>query len=100
MLAATQEHNAATPGITPTDTIKGLDAQGFIVTHLVRSTLTAVQTPQGFAFEKLYDAHKKAEADGHDYTDDSEIWGKYCGRVKLVDGEVGNSKITYPGDLP
>ncbi len=100
VLAATQEHNAATPGITPTDTIKGLDAQGFIVTHLVRSTLTAVQTPQGFAFEKLYDAHKKAEADGHDYTDDSEIWGKYCGKVKLVTGEVGNAKITYPGDLP
>ena len=99
VLQATQTHDAATPGITPTDTIKGLDADGFIITHLVRSTLTAVQTPQGFAFEKLYDAHRMAAADGHDYTDDSEIWGKYCGKVKLVDGDVRNVKITYPGDV-
>jgi len=99
VLQATQMHDAATPGITPTDTIKGLDKDGFIVTHLIRSSLTAVQTPQGFAFKKLYDAHKKAAEDEHDYTDDSEIWGKYCGHVKLVDGEVGNAKVTYPGDI-
>ena len=99
VLATTQEHDAATPGITPTDTIKGLDKDGFIVTHLIRSSLTAVQTPQGFAFKKLYDAHKKAAGDEHDYTDDSEIWGRYCGRVKLVAGEVGNAKVTYPGDI-
>lgn len=99
VLQATQKHGAATPGITPTDTIKELDADGFIITHLVRSSLTAVQTPQGFDFAKLYDAHKKAQADGHEYTDDSEIWGKYCGRVKLVNGEVGNAKVTYPGDI-
>ena len=42
---------------------------------------------------------KKAAADGHDYTDDSEIWGKYVGLVKLVTGDPKNIKITYPGDL-
>ena len=99
VVQATQIYDAATPGITPTDTIKGLDKDGFIVTHLIRSSLTAVQTPQGFVFKKLYDAHKKAAGDDHDYTDDSEIWGKYCGKVKLVDGEVGNAKVTYPGDI-
>ena len=99
VLQATQKYEAATPGITPTDTIKGLDDDGFIVTHLVRSTLTAVQTPQGFAFERLYDAHKKAQTDGHEYTDDSEIWGKYCGKVKLVTGDVSNAKVTFTGDI-
>ena len=99
VLKNTQEYQAAVPGITPTDTIKGLDENGFIVTHLIRKNLTAVQTPQGFVFDKLYDAHKKAAGDTHEYTDDSEIWGKYCGPVKLVTGDVKNIKITYPGDI-
>ena len=99
VLQATQKYQAATPGITPTDTIKALDSDGFIVTHLVRSTLTAVQTPQGFDFNMLYDAHKKAADDNTSYTDDSEIWGKYCGPVKLVEGDIKNIKITYPGDI-
>ena len=99
VLNNTQKYEAAVPGITPTDTIKGLDENGFIVTHLVRKNLTAVQTPQGFEFNRLYEAHKKAAGDNHDYTDDSEIWGKYCGPVKLVAGDNKNIKITYPGDL-
>ena len=99
VLFNSQKYEAAVPGITPTDTIKGIDENGFIITHLVRKNLTAVQTPQGFVFEKLYEAHKKAAQDKQDYTDDSEIWGKYCGPVKLVAGEVKNIKITYPGDL-
>lgn len=99
VLKNTMEHEAAVPGITPTDTIKGLDENGFIVTHLIRKKLTAVQTPQGFVFNKLYEAHKKAAVDNYDYTDDSEIWGKYCGPVKLVTGDINNIKITYPGDI-
>lgn len=99
VLLASQEFEAAAPGMTPTDTIKEIDENGFIVKHLQRSLLTAIQTPQGFVFSKLFDAHKKAAADGHDYTDDSEIWGKYVGPVKLVTGDPKNIKITYPGDI-
>ena len=99
VLMATEEFEAAAPGIKPTDTIKEINENGFIVKHLERRLLTAIQTPQGFLFEKLYQAHKKAAADGHDYTDDSEIWGNYVGPVKLVTGDPKNIKITYPGDL-
>ena len=99
VLAATREFEAAAPGITPTDTIKEIDENDFIVKHLQRSHLSAIQTPQGFAFAKLFDAHKKAASDGYDYTDDSEIWGKYVGPVKLVTGDPKNIKITYPGDI-
>ena len=99
VILATQEFEAAAPGIKPTDTIKEINENGFIVKHLERRLLTAIQTPQGFVFDKLFEAHKKAAADGHDYTDDSEIWGKYVGSVKLVTGDPKNIKITYPGDL-
>jgi len=99
VLALSQEFGAAVPGLTPTDTIKGLDEKGFIVSHLLRKNLTAVQTPQAFEFLRLYQAHKKAEKDDCDYTDDSEIWGKYCGPVKLAEGDIKNIKITYPADI-
>ena len=99
VILGAQEFGAAAPGIKPTDTIKEINAEGFITKHLERRLLTSIQTPQGFVFEKLYEAHKKAAADGHDYTDDSEIWDKYVGPVKLVTGDQKNIKITYPGDL-
>ena len=99
VIQGVKEFEAAAPGIKPVDTIKEINESGFIVKHLERSLLTAIQTPQGFVFEKLFAAHKKAASDGHDYTDDSEIWGKYVGQVKLITGDPKNIKITYPGDL-
>ena len=96
---AALKYGASVPGITPIDTQKEIDKDGFIVRHLVRSSLTAVQTPQCFEYAKLWEAHKKARNDGKEYTDDTEIWGAYCGRVKVVPGEVNNIKITYPSDL-
>ena len=98
-ITATQEFGAAVPGLTPTDTQKEIDENGFIVRHLIRSSLSAVQTPQCFEFSKLLAAHERASLDKREYTDDTEIWGAYCGRVKVVPGEVNNIKITYPSDL-
>lgn len=98
-LTATQDFGAAVPGLTPTDTQKEIDENGFIVRHLIRSSLSAVQTPQCFEFSKLLAAHERAALDEREYTDDTEIWGAYCGRVKVVPGEVNNIKITYPSDL-
>ena len=97
--AAALEFGASVPGIQPTDTQKEIDENGFITRHLVRSRLAAVQTPQCFEFSKLLEAHKKALSDGKEYTDDTEIWGTYCGPVKVIEGEVKNIKITWPGDL-
>ncbi len=98
-LKAAIQYGASVPGLTPTDTQKEIDGEGFICRHLLRSSLTAVQTPQCFAFQKLLEAHGRASADGREYTDDTEIWGAYCGRVKVTEGDVNNIKITYPADL-
>ena len=93
------QHGASVPGITPTDTQKEIDENGFITRHLARSSLTAVQTPQCFEYKKLLEAHGRASTDGCEYTDDTEIWGAYCGRVYVTKGDVNNIKITYPSDL-
>lgn len=98
-LNAALEYGASVPGLTPVDTQKEIDKDGFIVRHLQRASLAAVQTPQCFEYTKILEAHQKASSDGKEYTDDTEIWGAYCGQVKLVKGDSANIKITYPGDL-
>ena len=98
-LEAALESGASVPGVTPTDTQKEIDGEGFIVRHLVRSSLVSVQTPQCFRFKELLEAHGRAAADGREYTDDTEIWGTYCGPVRVTKGDINNIKITYPADL-
>lgn len=91
-------HGAAAPGTTPVDTQKLLDENNFIVEHLQRSRMSAIQTPQGFKLKELLEAHQKALQDNKEYTDDTEIWGKYCGKVMAVQGDAANKKITYASD--
>jgi 2-C-methyl-D-erythritol 4-phosphate cytidylyltransferase/2-C-methyl-D-erythritol 2,4-cyclodiphosphate synthase len=92
--------HAAVPVLTPVDTHKEIDDNGIITRHLDRTHLVAVQTPQGFRFTELLNAHRKAAGDGCAYTDDAEIWGKYAGSVRTVPGDTCNRKITYPEDVP
>lgn len=97
-LEAAIEYGAAVPGTRPVDTQKLLDENGFIIEHLPRSMMSAVQTPQAFYYKELYQAHKKAREDNTEYTDDTEIWGKYQGKVKNVEGDPENRKITFAQD--
>ena len=96
---AALEHGAAVPAIPPADTQKIINAEGFIVEHLKRERMAAVQTPQAFDFMRLLASHRKAENDGKAYTDDTEIWAKYEGDVMTVEGSPENRKITYAGDM-
>lgn len=96
----TQKYEACVPGITPTDTQKEIDGDNFITKHLIRKNLYAVQTPQGFLFDSILAAHKKADSDSIEYTDDSEIYDRYSGKKTFVfTGEIGNKKITYKEDM-
>ena len=75
----------------------------FIKHHLRRRTIYIAQTPQGFKFPEMLEAHKKAaerEArENFKYTDDAEVWGEFIGQVAVVPGDPENKKITFPGDL-
>lgn len=95
---AAKKYNATVASVEPVDTQKIVDEEGFIKTHLKRSEMVAVQTPQGFDFEKLKIAHENAKRDNFECTDDTEIFEKYFGRVKVVQGNENNKKITYSKD--
>lgn len=94
-----EKSGAAVTGVPAVDTQKQVDENGMITVHMQRSRIFAVQTPQAFVFEPLLEAHKKASMDGRTYTDDTEIWGQYCGDVYISYGENTNRKITYKEDL-
>jgi 2-C-methyl-D-erythritol 4-phosphate cytidylyltransferase len=103
VMEAVLVHGAALPVLPLTDTPKELDGKGFVKRHLQRSLVGAAQTPQGFRFPDILEAHKKAAekeaAEGREYTDDAEIWAEFCGPVAAVSGEAANKKITFPEDL-
>ncbi|HOX18853.1 MAG TPA: IspD/TarI family cytidylyltransferase [Spirochaetales bacterium] len=99
VLALAGEKGAALPVVPPVDTIKRVDAEGRVLEHPTRASLGAAQTPQGFRFAPLLDAHRRAARDGVPSTDDSELWARYEGPVFTVAGERSNRKITFPEDL-
>ncbi len=91
---------ATLPVVPLTDTIKRATAGGTVEATVPRSDLVAAQTPQGFAFAPILDAHRRAAANGdRDFTDDSSI-AEWAGiEVKLVAGKAGNVKLTVAKDI-
>lgn len=99
LLAAAAEWGAAIPGVPVKDTVKVMDQEGFVNRTLARDNLFAVQTPQLFAGAELRKAYSLAMAEGFNGTDDASVYEKYIGKVRLVEGEYRNIKITTPEDL-
>ena len=85
------------PGLPVVDTIKRIDGARIVVT-VDRSTLAAVQTPQGFPREDLDDAYESAESLS-DFTDDASLAAAAGLPVDVVPGDARAFKITVPEDL-
>ena len=99
-IAAAAKSGAAVPGLPVTDTVKAIDADGFVHQTLARESLRAIQTPQGFAYAALLAAHRRAAREGReDFTDDAAL-AEWAGiKVAVFEGEPGNVKITNPEDF-
>lgn len=96
-----EKFGASCPGISPVDTQKIIDEDGFIHHHLVRAQISAIQTPQAFYFDGLFKSHLAARNSNREYTDDTEIWNLIPEnpKVKVTAGSEKNKKITFPQDL-
>lgn len=95
---AANSYGAAAPAIAVKDTIKEVQG-GVVVNTPDRSKLQAVQTPQVFDFDLLRGALKKAAQDGAAITDDCSAVERLGFKVKIVEGDERNIKITTPLDL-
>lgn len=99
-IAAAEKTGAAIPALPVTDTVKRIDSTGTIEATLDRNSIRLVQTPQAFAFPALFDAHRRALAQGRDdFTDDAAL-AEWAGiKVSVFAGEPGNIKFTTPEDF-
>jgi 2-C-methyl-D-erythritol 4-phosphate cytidylyltransferase len=87
---------AVIPVLPVVDTVKEVDADGFVLGTVDRTVLRAVQTPQGFRHDVLAAAHAAA---GDPLTDDAGLVEKAGVRVACVPGSEQAMKITRPLDL-
>lgn len=78
------------PGVAVTDSLRERDGGA-----VDRDALVAVQTPQGFRADALRSAH----ASGMDASDDATLVERDGGSIVVVDGEIGNIKLTHPDDV-
>jgi 2-C-methyl-D-erythritol 4-phosphate cytidylyltransferase/2-C-methyl-D-erythritol 2,4-cyclodiphosphate synthase len=86
---------AVIPALDVIDTIKEVDSKGYVRNTPDRSSLRAVQTPQGFTRSVLERAH----AASSDATDDSALVEAIGVAVKVIAGEERALKITTKSDL-
>ena len=99
-IAAAQATGAAIPALPVTDTIKRAGEDNCVAETLARENLRLIQTPQAFDFQKLRDAHQRAEHAGRDNFPDDAALAEWAGlRVSLFEGEPGNIKLTTQDDF-
>ncbi len=96
---------AAAPGggavaaVAVKDTVKRVDGEGVIIDTPDRRELRLAQTPQGFPFPAILEAHQRARREGREVTDDAAL-AEWAGlRVRVVEGSSDNIKVTTPEDL-
>lgn len=92
-------YKAAAPGVMPKDTIKVKDKNNLSTETLVRSNLVAIQTPQAFDFDLIYNCHKEVKKRGTIVTDDTSVVELLGNKVYIYEGDYTNIKITTPEDL-
>lgn len=99
LMKEAKQWGAAIPGVASKETIKMVDRDDFVRQTLDREIIYSIQTPQVFKFDELFNAYRQAHEEGFMGTDDASVFERYIGRVKVVEGDYNNIKITTPGDL-
>lgn len=94
-----KEYGAADTAVKTNDTIVSVD-NGFISEMPDRKMLYNGQTPQAFKYSVIYQAHKIAVCDNFtNTTDDVRLVLRTGNKVKIVNGDYNNIKITTNSDL-
>jgi len=94
-----KQHQAVISAVRPSTCVK--KGNGFYVENcLARSESWLGQTPQAFSREIILKAYKKAIQDKNfNGLDDCELVSSLGVKVKIINGDKANIKITFPEDL-
>lgn len=97
------KNKAAALGVKVKDTIKIVDENMFVVETPERENLWAVSTPQVFSKDlllKAYKIYKDKNPEGRKKTTDDSMLVEELGyKIKMVEGNYDNIKITTPEDI-
>ena len=99
VIDAAEKFGGAIAAVPAKDTIKVIDADGFVKYTPPRKELVIVQTPQGFRREILLRAYEKATDENFLGTDDSSLVERLGVRIKIIDSSYDNIKVTTPEDI-
>ena len=95
------EYGACVAGMPVKDTIKMVDGENVVTDTPNRSNVWITQTPQSFSYELVKNAYDKMQ--GGDYrniTDDAMVVERFSDhKVRFVEGDYSNIKITTPEDI-
>ena len=89
-------HTGVIPATPATDTLKTTDGT-VVMDTLNRDSIVHAQTPQGFAYPPIWNAHQMCL--GQSLTDDASVLATAGHTVHWVQGCPSNIKITTPNDL-
>ncbi|MEI6509797.1 MAG: 2-C-methyl-D-erythritol 4-phosphate cytidylyltransferase [bacterium] len=98
ILDALQEESAVVPALPVSETLKHCSASGYVLETLERRDLWLAQTPQGFHRSVIYDAYSACASELR-AQDDAYLVEQSKGKVKVIEGDRANLKITEPVDL-
>jgi len=89
-----KSNDCIVPAIQPTDSVKHRSSNKVI--NIKRENIYLIQTPQAFNYKKLY---KLQNDKSIEVTDDANLFVRASKKIKIIKGEMNNSKITTNSDI-
>jgi 2-C-methyl-D-erythritol 4-phosphate cytidylyltransferase len=97
VVEAVRAAGAAALAVPVADTLRRVEGEAF-GTVVEREGVWRMQTPQGARLDWLREAHAAAARDGFTGTDEVALLQRAGRRVRLVEGDARNLKLTHPAD--
>lgn len=94
-----KDYGSCAVGTKVTDTVKVSRDGQYIDSTLDRNILWQIQTPQCFERDFILRCHKNAVFEGLEATDDCALAEHYGEKIKLIEGNSANIKLTSYSDL-
>ena len=99
LIKEVKKHNCVILGLPVCETLKKIDKKNYVKESIDRKNIWSIQTPQAFRYDILKKSFEKAYKDNFNGTDESSL-AEYSGyKVKVIEGEKTNIKITLKADL-
>lgn len=99
VISELKDHEVVVPAMLLSDTIKEVSEDNFVKQTIDRDVLRAIQTPQGFLVHVLKEIYDNLDFQNPKWTDESMLAEALGKKVKMIEGEKSNIKITTPVDI-